>query len=333
MSRASWPPDPRPLGAQLDLVGFGEALILLQPPAGQQLADAGRLEVHVAGAELNACAAVSCLGGRTVLCTRLGLDPFAERVGASAARLGVAVAADTDPARPTAVFFKDALADGLRRVHYYRAGSAASAMSIADARRGVALEPRSVLLSGLTLALGPGPASMVLEVAARAAAHGCAVVVDANLRPQLGDLDRTVAALRGILSSTDLLVIGVDEARAVFGTAHPAEIRDRAAAAGCREVVITAGAEGCWWMDAAGEPHRQPSLASAVVDPIGAGDAFTGGYLAARLVGKTPEHAALVGSRLAAGVAAATGDTGGLPTRAAARLLLKAPAVAGEAAR
>src|SRR5690606_33121543 len=99
-------PAARPLGAQLDLLGLGEALVLLQPAAGASLTTASTVDVHVAGAELNAAAALARLGGRAALCTRLGDDPFAARVRLTAGALGVELLAEVDPRRPTGVFFR-----------------------------------------------------------------------------------------------------------------------------------------------------------------------------------------------------------------------------------
>ncbi|MBK1784299.1 sugar kinase [Prauserella cavernicola] len=303
----------------MDLVGIGEPMVLVQPPAGETLSAAASFEVHVAGAELNACAAAAVLGSSTVLCTRLGADPFAARVRDAADALGVALDAESDPDRPTGLFAKDALPDGRRRVHYYRAGSAASALDVADGVRALRHRPRAVLVSGLTAALGPGPQRLVTHVATHAAEHGSSVVVDVNLRPALDPRGSAVPTLRAILPHTDVLLVGTDEAEPLFGTTDPAEIVRRS---GVREVVVKAGPEGCWWSTDGGEPRHQPSLATSVVDPVGAGDAFAGGYLAARLAGASGGAAARLGSRLAADVLARTGDTAGLPDRARAAELL-----------
>lgn len=319
----TWPPAPAPLGGDvIDVVGFGEPMVLLQPPAGGDLTGSTSFEVHVAGAEFNACAAVAALGGRAALVTRLGTDPFAARVEVSAARLGVEVVAEKDAERPTGVFFKDATSDGSRRVVYYRSGSAASTMDEAQAHAGLALRPRAVVVSGLTAALGAGPARMVQHVGAAAGSQGCALVVDVNLRPVLGRIDEALTVLRELLPRTDLLVIGTDEAMALLNTDDPATIIEAARAYGCREVVVKAGADGCWWVDKDGVGQHLPSLAHTVVDPVGAGDAFTGGYLAARLAGAPPSVAAHVASDLAARIIATTGDTAGLPKGTEGRALL-----------
>lgn len=316
-------PRTAPLGGPLiDVVGFGEPLVLLQPRDGEALDSAEVLDVHVAGAELNACAAVAALGGSATLVTRLGDDPFAAQVRTHAWRLGIQLDAEADRGRPTGVFFKDLRPDGLRRVHYYRSGSAAAAMTAADADRGLRLRPRAVVVSGLTAAIGQGPRDMIRHVGEQAADHGAALVIDVNLRPQLGHLDEVLSVLRDLLPRTTLLVVGTDEAVSLFGTAEPEQIARTALATGCQEVVVKAGAQGCWWVDEAGAVRHTPSRATTVVDPVGAGDAFTGGFLAARLAGVDAEAAATVASELAARVVATAGDTTGLPDPTTGRRLL-----------
>lgn len=324
MTMTAWPQASALGHGRLDVLGFGEPLVLLQPPEGAALGSARRLDVHVAGAELNACAAVASLGGSAALCTRLGDDPLASYVRRHAQTLGVGLEARTHPTRPTGVFFKDAQNDGVRRVHYYRSGSAAAAMTPEDAERGLALRPRAVVVSGLTAALGDGPRSVLTRVGELAAGRGSALVVDVNLRPQLGSLNEAVSTLQSLIPIVDLLIVGTDEAPLVLGVDEPGRIIDAALSAGCREVVVKAGAEGCWWMDDDGTPHHLASRAVTVVDPVGAGDAFTGGYLAARLAGASREASATVGSELASRVIARTGDTEGLPSPADGNELLAA---------
>lgn len=318
----TWAPAVRPLGsgAGHDVVGFGEAMVLLQPAAGSALATAATLEAHVAGAELSVCAAVARLGGRAAFCSRVGSDPHGDRVWAAVAALGVDTALLTRVSgRPTGVFFRDHAADGSRRVHYYRSGSAAAQMSADDGARGLAGRPRAVVVSGLTIALGPEPERMVRAVCADAV--GSAVVLDANLRPQLGDVSRVAAAVVACLSDVDLLLLGTDEAAVLFGTEDPATVYAAARDHGVGEVVLKGGPDGCWYDDD-GHPRHLPTAAMEVVDPVGAGDAFGGGYLAARLAGASPAAAARLGTQLAAGVIARTGDTTGLPDSDTARKLL-----------
>jgi 2-dehydro-3-deoxygluconokinase len=306
-------------GEAVDIVGFGEAMVLFQPTDGAPLDSCTAASVHVAGAELNLCAAAAHVGARTAFCSRVGDDPFGRRVLAAARALGIGtdlVAVDQD--RPTGVFFKDVRPDGARRVHYYRRGSAASALGRADATRALAAGPRVVAVSGLTAALGTGPRDAVVELARAAHAAGVAVALDPNLRPGLPPVLDVVDTL---LRYTTYLFLGADEAGPVLGADAPQEVYRAARARGVAEVLLKAGAGGCWY-PVGGRMRHQPALATSVVDPVGAGDALAGGYLAARLAGVGTAGAAALGSRLAAAVVASPGDTDGLRSVPAGSALL-----------
>lgn len=322
----AWSPRALPLGEQLDVVGVGEAMMLLQAPPPSSFKDAPQLEVNVAGAEFNACAAIARLGGRAALLTRIGDDAPGQRVLQT--RMDLAVETQlvaVDPARPTGIFLRETPSDGSRRVFYYRTGSAASAMDISDTDR-LATEhtPRAVLLSGLTAALGGGLRDLIHKICSEAATRGAALVVDANLRPTLGSMTEVLATIRAALPFVDLLVLGDDESSELFGTTSPDAVFSASAEAGVRETVLKGAERGCWFEDNDGKPVHQPALASTVEDAIGAGDAFLGGYLGARLAGISPAGAAILGSQFAAGVIATVGDTNGLPAPSEAKTLLEA---------
>ena len=77
------------------------------------------------------------------------------------------------------------------------------------------------------------------------------------------------------------------------------------------------GADGASSLDAAGRAIVAPAFpVRAVIDPVGAGDAFCAGFIAARLEGHEIEQALDWGAACGAAVAAVEGDVDGLPTRA-----------------
>ncbi|GAA1627963.1 hypothetical protein GCM10009733_025860 [Nonomuraea maheshkhaliensis] len=156
------------------------------------------------------------------------------------------------------------------------------------------------------------------------------IVLDPNLRPAL-----PVPALAPLLPRVGLLVLGQDESRVLFGESDPARVFAAARAAGVGEVVLKGGAEGAWYAGDAGEtgPVHVPSTAREVRDPVGAGDAFLGGYLAARLSGAGPGAATRLGAKLAGRVVETPGDTSGLPDQDTARTLLRHTLTREEAVR
>ena len=66
-----------------------------------------------------------------------------------------------------------------------------------------------------------------------------------------------------------------------------------------REVVITLGADGALWSDGEQAIRAAAAEAPAPVDSTGAGDAFTAGWLAARLGGAEPAEALAAANALA----------------------------------
>ena len=66
------------------------------------------------------------------------------------------------------------------------------------------------------------------------------------------------------------------------------------------EVVLTLGADGAQVALAEGSSTLVPAFTADALDATGAGDAFSAGYLAARLGGRSPIDAAEVGARFGA---------------------------------
>ncbi|MER5935431.1 PfkB family carbohydrate kinase [Streptomyces sp. NPDC002054] len=135
-------------------------------------------------------------------------------------------------------------------------------------------------------------------VALRAArARGVPVSVD----PASAGFLRTLGVKR-FLNAVDgatVLLPNADEARLLAGTADAGEA---AAALSLRFplVVVTRGVAGALVAEAGTVTADIPAEPARAVDTTGAGDAFTGGFLAARLGGALPAGAARAGCRAAA---------------------------------
>ncbi|TXS51027.1 carbohydrate kinase family protein [Streptomyces sp. t39] len=108
-------------------------------------------------------------------------------------------------------------------------------------------------------------------------------------------VDKTLSALDGV----DILLPNADEARLLTGIEDPAE----AAAELSRLApltVVTLGADGAVVAESGRVTARVPSPPAEPVDSTGAGDAFTGAFLAARLCGADASAAAEAGCRAGA---------------------------------
>ncbi|MFF9673061.1 carbohydrate kinase family protein [Streptomyces eurythermus] len=132
---------------------------------------------------------------------------------------------------------------------------------------------------------------------AAARARGVPVSLDPASAGFLAELgaDRFLAFAQGL----DVLLPSRDEACLLTGLPDPAD----AAAELSRLVplaVVKAGADGALVARRGAVPTRVPALPVAPRDTTGAGDAFTGAFLAALLAGAGPEEAAARGCRAGA---------------------------------
>src|SRR5207249_1163238 len=144
----------------------------------------------------------------------VGADAFGRAVTAAVSAHGVDVSGVlVDPSRPTGLYIKESSATGTR-VRYYRAGSAASAMTPA-LLRGVDLDgPRIIHVSGITAALSPGCRDLMRALAARPRTN--LLSFDLNWRAPLWT-DSDPAILLELASTADIVLAGDDEAHAVWG--------------------------------------------------------------------------------------------------------------------
>jgi 2-dehydro-3-deoxygluconokinase len=161
------------------------------------------------------------------------------------------------------------------------------------------------------------------------------VSLDLNIRRRLWSESDAAVALRALVAGCDLVLGGLDEVALVSGLAasleeggvtDPEAAADAVLRAGAGRVIVKLGADGALSRVADGTTVRSPGLrVPHVVDPVGAGDAFTAGYLALTLEGASPEHALRAANACGALAVATVGDMLGLPDRATLDALLAGP--------
>ena len=164
-----------------------------------------------------------------------------------------------------------------------------------------------VHLSGYTL-LDESSRPAGLRALATAAERGISTSVDAASAAPLSRVGGE--SFLGWVRGADLLFANLDEARVLSSsTVDSASLVAEALARTVPTVVVKLGPGGAVWASAEGVVPV-PAEPATVVDTTGAGDAFAGGFLAARMGG------AEVGAALAAAVrlgAQAVGIVGGRP--------------------
>ena len=136
-----------------------------------------------------------------------------------------------------------------------------------------------MLVTGITAMLGEGPQRAAITLLERA--RGLRVV-DPNLRRGLWGSDRARELVLPLVERADLLLGGEHELAELVGGPGGRALAERCRDLGPREVVLKRGAGGAAALTTEAWVEHRPSPRPDV-DPVGAGDAFNAGYLAARL--------------------------------------------------
>ena len=295
------------------VVTAGETMVLVVPTAPGRLRHAGAVTLSIGGAESNVAIGLSRLGVPASWVSALGEDELGELVLHRVRAEGVDTSAVRRvPDRPTGLYLREEVAGALR-VYYYRRGSAASTL-VPGAFDPAVLEGAAFLhLTGITGALSRECAEFLTWAARTAREAGVRVSYDVNYRSRLWEPAAARAATEALLPHVDVLLVGDEEARALWGWDDEACL-ERLAGAGTGDVVLKLGARGCAAV-LDGERLTSPGFPARQLDPIGAGDAFAAGYLAATLWGLDPADRLRTANAMGAFCVQNPGDYEGLPSR------------------
>ncbi|OSC62043.1 carbohydrate kinase [Streptomyces sp. BF-3] len=341
-----------------DVVCLGESMVTFLPSQPGRLADVPSFGRGIGGAESNVACALAAAGHRAAWVGRVGADGFGDHLVETIASYGVDTSAvRRDPVRPTGIYFRTATdrATDTHEVAYYRAGSAASAMSPANVPYEELFAGRVLHLSGITAALSGDCLALLRELTAARPGRPL-VSFDVNHRPHLwrgGDADASV--LLELARRSDLVFVGEDEAEEAWGIVgaeairaavpEPAVLVVKRGSAGATVFAsglrpgprssIAGGAESAGARSSSAEGAESagarsssaggaeladtvthvPALHVDVVAAVGAGDAFAAGFLSATLRGLPVRDRARHGHLMAAAVLTVPGDLTEPPAR------------------
>jgi 2-dehydro-3-deoxygluconokinase len=292
-----------------DVLAFGEALLRLQPEGDARIEDAPRFVAHPGGAELNTCVALAGLGLRAAWFSVVPEGPLGRRVLRHARAGGVDVSlVRTAPGRIGTYWVEYGRAPRAIEVFYDRRDSTVCHVRREDAPWEALRSCRLFFVSGITPALSPATRELALEMAEAARAGGTRVATDLNYRARLWTPEEAAPVLERLARAADIVISAEDDLRILFGLGGEPEriAADAVARFGCRTMVLTRGGEPGLSLDG-GRTRRCAVFPSAPIDRVGAGDAFTAGYLYATLAGK--EEALDYGLAMAALKHSIPGDT------------------------
>jgi 2-dehydro-3-deoxygluconokinase len=289
---------------------YGEPLLRLSTGVGSQIDRVGTLEVAVGGAELNVAVALTALGRSARYISAVPDSALGDRVITELRSRGVLTdhVQRVPDARMGLYFVEHAGAPRAHRVVYDRAATAFAGAAVDHrALDGVG----TLIISGITAALGPGPATQLTQLVKAAGERGIRVVIDVNYRALLWSPAAAKEALAPLLRSADVVVCAARDAHTVFGVGGPPPQRVHALRAqyapAADLVVLTDSANGAVAASAQGQ-WSAIAPATTVVDRFGAGDAFTAGLIWSLTAGDDPQRALAAGVALAAMACTVHGD-------------------------
>ncbi|MTK03793.1 sugar kinase [Micromonospora sp. CP22] len=297
-----------------DLLTVGEALVSLR--SAGPLAQGGPLTMHLAGAESNVAIGLARLGHRSAWVGRVSDDELGEFVLRQLRAEGVDVAGvRRDADRPAGMMFLERRTADVSRVRYHRAGSAGSALDVEDLRAPLAAGPRMLHLTGITPALSDSARAAAAWAVRTAAEAGIAVCLDVNYRAGLWSREAAREALNPLAGYASVVVASADELDLVASAdADEPGAAVGLLARGVRTVLVKLGADGVRAYTTDGVVHVEAVPVTAV-DTVGAGDAFTAGYLSGHLDGLDLVDRLRRAVTLGAFAVAGDGDWEGLPRR------------------
>ncbi|MDO9335220.1 MAG: carbohydrate kinase [Caulobacter sp.] len=254
------------------VVVIGEALIDLTPGTG------GGLQPHVGGGPFNVARAIGRMGRAVAFVGGVSTDRFGASLAAALEADGVSLHPGLRDPRLTALALAELDGQGQAAYRFYVAGTATEGLTADLALACAPADVSAIYAGGLGLVLEPLAAASEALVASRA---GRALVfVDPNVRPAgIPDMAAFRARLNRVLASTEVVKVS-DADLEILAPGAPAESAAEALLGqGPKLVLLTLGGKGAVAFGAFGRiAVSAPPV--RVVDTIGAGDSFSGAWLA-----------------------------------------------------
>ncbi|MFE5035578.1 sugar kinase [Streptomyces sp. NPDC056683] len=324
-------------------------MVTFLPTRPGRLADVPSFDRAIGGAESNVACALAAAGHAVRWVSRVGADGFGDHLLETVGAYGVDVSyVGRDPGRPTGVYFRTAgdRATDAHEVAYYRAGSAASAMSAATVDLAAVRAGRILHLSGITAALSEGCLGLLRELTASAGERPPVVSFDVNYRAGLWTGSDGAEVLLELARRADIVLVGEDEAELAWGVGGgPAAVREllpepevlvvKQGAAGATAFVSAAARwglvaqfpaplKGCYSRRSLPAPVSVPTPTPGTFEPapvvdvvatVGAGDAFAAGFLSGVLRGLPLRQTLRLGHLFAAAALTTPADLAPPPDR------------------
>jgi len=304
--------------SDLDILSFGETMTMLVAEQAGDLAQVRHFEKRIAGADSNVAIGLSRLGFNVAWLSRVGEDSMGRFVIDSLQREGVDCRhVSVDAAHPTGFQLKSLELEGADpTVEYFRRGSAASHLSLADIKPEL-LKARHLHATGIPAALSDSCRELSRALMTQMRDAGRSVSFDPNLRPSLWPNQATmIREINHLASLAHWVMPGMSEGELLTGYDTPADIAAFYLDQGAEAVVIKLGAKGAYYRTQLTQAFVPGVVVPKVIDTVGAGDGFAVGVISALLENLGFEQATARGNWIGSQAVQSRGDMEGLPARA-----------------
>jgi fructokinase len=239
----------------------------------------GRVATVPGGGPFNTACRLGRLGVPVAYAGRISSDRFGQalrrRLEADSVDLSLAVATDD----PTTIAVASLDHHGSATYRFSAQGTAALGLRPGDLADGLPTTTTGLHVG--TLGLVFEPIATTVEALVGRVGEGVLVMVDPNCRPAaIEDRRRYLARLRRILARADVVKVSVDDLAFLEPDGSPLEAARSLVDRGPRAVLVTDGGRPVRVLGAGGT-IEVPVPRVEVVDTVGAGDAFSAGFLAA----------------------------------------------------
>jgi 2-dehydro-3-deoxygluconokinase len=294
------------------VVTFGEIMLRLSPPGFERLLQSPVLSATFGGAEANVAVSLAHFGLDSVYVSCVPPHAIGSAAVAALRREGVRTDFVARRGERLGIYYAEAGASQRpSTVIYDRARSSLSTADV-DAFDWAAIlgGARWFHVSGVTPALGAGPAAATAAALAAARRSGATTSLDLNYRKTLWSEDDAQRTMRPLLAHVDLLVGNEEDLQTVLGlTVAGVDVRAGRVAADayadvCRRVASqfgpslvaitlresTSASDNGWsavlWDATIATFHESQRYDVRLVDRIGAGDGFAAGLIYGLIAGQ-----------------------------------------------
>ena len=254
------------------IVVAGETLIdiLVRPD--------GRLVAVPGGGPFNTARTIGRLGGQVAFLGRLSTDRFGGVLRDALAGDGVDLSMTEATDAPTTLAIAEIDDDGAASYRFHTAETSAAELSRDAVEAALATRPRAVHLGTLGLVLEPIAEALAAEVVG--VGVETLVMLDPNCRPRvIRDRAAYLDRLERVEARSDVVKVSVDDLAYLAPDRRPAAAAGAILDRGPTVVLVTDGPRPVLAVTTAGVIEvAVPAV--AIVDTVGAGDSFAGGFLA-----------------------------------------------------